>query len=220
MNTRTAARLKLCAAVLLPCALYALFRHYDLGNAVTEAWMDSNVRGQGPRGVAAYVGLVAALTAMGVPRQILSFLGGAVFGPLHGALWATVGTALACGMTFTYARTLGRACIQQRFSQKIAKFDTFVCRSPFLLTTTVRIVPLGSNLLTNFLAGVSRIPALPFLSGSCLGFFLQNGIFALMGSGCTVAAPWRIGCSVLLYTVSLGMGFRLYRRYRQEERTH
>lgn len=217
MNTCAAIRLKLCAAVSLPCVLYMLFRYYDLGNTVTETWMDNNVRGQGLRGVAVYVGLVAALTAMGVPRQILSFLGGAVFGALYGALWATVGTALACGMTFTYARCLGRSWIQRRFAHRIAKFNAFVCQSPFLLTTTVRIVPLGSNLLTNFLAGVSTIPALPFLTGSCLGFFLQNGIFALLGSGCTLAAPWHIGFSVLLYALSLGMGFRLYRRYRQEQ---
>ena len=200
--------------VLLLALLYVLFRHWGLSGAATEAWMDQHVRGVGARGVFVYIGLVTVLTGVGVPRQLCSFLGGYVFGMWYGTLWATVGTALACCLCFSYARFLGQAWIQRRFGPRIAPLQNFLCQSPFLLTFVVRIVPLGSNFLTNFLAGVSRIPALPFLSGSCCGFVVQNLIFAMLGSGLQVSTTWQSWVSAALYVVSLSMGYWVYRRYK------
>ena len=203
-------------SVLFLCAgLFWLFNTLPLSNAATETWMDAHVRHQGVRGVLAYVGVVTLLTGVGVPRQLCSTLGGYVFGAWFGTLWATVGTALACCVCFGYARFLGQAWIQRRFGMRIQAFDAFLCQSPFTLTVMVRIVPLGSNFLTNFLAGVSSIPAPAFLGGSLLGFSVQNAIFAMLGSGLHTASAWHTGLSALLYVVSLGLGYVIYRRYKR-----
>lgn len=196
------------------CAAYVLFVVYGVGEAASEAWTDQHVRGQGARGVFLYVGLTTLLTAFGVPRQACAFLGGYVFGIWHGMLWATVGTGLACCLCFSYARFLGRTWVRRRFGARLRSFNVFICQSPFTLTLLIRIMPLGSNFLTNFLAGVSPIPALPFLGGSMAGFTIQNLIFAMLGSGLHVAEGWRTVGGVLLYTASLGLGYVLYRRYK------
>ena len=199
--------------------LYGLFQYYGLGDAANEAWMDAHVRAAGWRGVLVYVALVTLLTGVGVPRQMCSFLGGYVFGLWYGTLWATLGTALACTLCFSYARFLGQDFIQRRFGKKITPLQDFLRQSPFVLTVAVRIVPLGSNFLTNFLAGVSTIPALPFLGGSYCGFVLQNLIFAMLGSGLHVSTAWQTGVSAVLYVLSLSLGWWIYRRYKASRPT-
>lgn len=194
--------------------VYVAFHHYGLNNAATESWMDAHVRGQGWRGIAVYTGLVVLLTGVGVPRQLCSFLGGYVFGMWQGTVWATVGTTIACCACFGYARFLGQDWIQHRFGHKIAPMQNFLCQSPFVLTLLVRIVPLGSNFLTNFLAGVSKVPALPFLGGSCCGFILQNGIFAMLGSGLQLSDGRQAMVSAVLYGLSLSVGYWIYKRYK------
>ncbi len=204
--------LSLFLVLLILCILISVF---DITDAATEAWMDSHVRHEGLYGMGLYVGLVTALTAMGIPRQVCSLLGGYVFGMWLGTLLATLGTALACLACFSYARFLGQDWLQKKYGHKLSHFNDFLCQSPFLLTLVVRIVPLGSNFLTNFLAGISRIPAGPFLGGSTLGFTVQNFIFATMGSGLKIAGSIEFFLSAILYIISLSLGYWVYARYKK-----
>ena len=82
------------------------------------------------------------------------------------------------------------------------------------MTFIIRSLPVGNNLMTNILAGVSRIPALPFFAGSCLGYIAQNFIFALLGSGVRVEPFWRTAISAGLFVVASLLGLWLYRRYK------
>lgn len=214
---RRGALWRVLSLLLVAVTVLVLFGKYGLNTVATEQWMDAHVRGQGLRGVLVYTALVALLTGVGVPRQICSFLGGYVFGMLQGTLWATVGTTLACIVCFNYARFLGQDWVQRRYGHRIAPLQNFICQSPFLLTVLIRIVPLGSNFLTNFLAGVSKIPALPFLSGSCCGFVIQNLIFAMLGSGLQISSGSRTALSAVLYMLSLSVGWWIYRRYRADQ---
>lgn len=204
--------------ISVPCVCglaYVLFVVFDAGAVLQETWMDSHVRHQGASGVLLYIALVAALTAVGVPRQLLSFLGGYVFDVLWGTLWATVGTGLACVLTFSYARFLGQQALQKRWGHRFKTFNAVVGQSPFVLTAVVRIMPLGSNFITNIAAGVSTIPAWPFLAGSVTGFTVQNAIFALMGSGLRLSSHAHAALSGVLYVLSLSLGYWVYRRYKQ-----
>ncbi len=186
----------------------------SINDALSEQWMDTYVRSYGNLGILIYVFIVTILITMGVPRQICSILGGYVFGLWQGTLWATLATALACIACFTYARFLGQELINKKYGHRLENFNDFLCQSPFLLSLVVRIVPLGSNFLTNFLAGVSRIPAKSFLGGSIIGFTVQNFIFALMGSGLHTPQSTYALYSVALYIVSLLLGYWVYLRYK------
>ena len=80
----------------------------------------------------------------------------------------------------------------------------------------IRLLPLGSNLVTNLVAGVSSANALGFFAGSVLGYVPQTIIFALLGSGINLDPALRITSSVLLFMLSAALGVYLYRRYRYE----
>ncbi len=198
--------------------LFILFYVFQVGNATTEQWMDTHVRHAGIRGILLYIGVVTVVTAVGIPRQLCSLLGGYVFGLWWGTLWATVGTSFACILCFSYARFLGQTWLQKRYRKKLIILNDFLCQSPFLLTFIVRIVPLGSNFLTNFLAGISLIPARSFFAGSVLGFSVQNFIFAMLGSGLQLHTQTHMLYSTVLYIISLSLAYWVYRHYKKHRK--
>lgn len=183
--------------------------------SLDEAWIDRHVRGQGLSGDLIFLGMGAVVIAVGMPRQFIAFLGGYAYGAGLGTLLATLAAALACVLTFYYARLLGRAYIAKRFAGRIRKLDAFVHDNPFSMTLLIRFLPAGSNLVTNLIAGVSSVRALPFFAGSALGYVPQSAVFALVGSGVQVGGGLRIALAVALFAVSGLLGVMLYRRYRQ-----
>jgi uncharacterized membrane protein YdjX (TVP38/TMEM64 family) len=185
-----------------------------LGDMLNQGWIDHEIRGKGFNGELLFLVVGGLSTAVGLPRQAISFLGGYAFGFLYGSLLSLVATILGCAGTFFYARLFGRALIADRLSGKIAHVDNFVRGYPFSMTLLIRLLPVGSNVATNLAGGVSSVPALPFMLGSVLGFLPQTAIFALVGSGVNVEPVWRIGLGGLLFIGSGVLGVYLYRRLR------
>ncbi len=191
-----------------------LLKASGLHDLLDTAWIDSEIKGQGLYGEFLFVGLGALGIALGVPRQVICFLGGYAFDFSIGALLALASSALSCIGSFLYARFFAREFVQAKFSGRVRKIDDFLRDYPFTMTLLIRLLPVGSNLLTNILAGVTSVALLPFLLGSALGYVPQTLVFALLGSGVQFDAEWRIGGSVLLFLASAALGLHLFRRYR------
>lgn len=186
----------------------------DAGVA-SERWIDVQVARRGWPGRVAFLAMGALTTALGFPRQVIAFLGGYAFGAIVGTEMALVATLLGCAATFGYARTLARALVARRFGERIRKLDDFLDRSPLHMTLIVRLLPVGSNLLTNLFAGVSRVRFGPFVAGSALGYLPQTLAFAIAGSGMHVAPLLRSALAVALLVASTLLGLMLYRRHRR-----
>ncbi|MDE0539706.1 MAG: SNARE associated Golgi protein, partial [Rhodospirillales bacterium] len=82
------------------------------------------------------------------------------------------------------------------------------------MTLLIRLLPAGSNFLTNLAAGVSSARFPLFLAGSAIGYIPQMVVFALLGSGINLDPGLRISASVVLFFVSAGLGIYLFRRVR------
>ncbi len=197
----------------LALALYA-WDAADLSNALTLNWAATHIKGRGLGGEVLFLGLAALGTGLGLPRQVVSLLAGYAFGLILGTGLALVGTILGCAGAFYYARLLARAPIRKRFSGRVHKLDTFLHEHTFSMTLLLRMLPVGSNVVTNLAGGVSSVRAVPFLSGSLLGYLPQTLIFALLGSGVAVDPVLRITLSVILFVASSLLGVYLYRRFR------
>lgn len=200
--------------LLTLAAIGFLVQQSNLGDVFDLDWVDREVRGKGLDGELLFVGLGMLATAVGFPRQVIAFMGGYAFGFLQGTVLGVLATTLGCLATFIYARWFGRALIVDRLSGRIAKVDAFVMDNPFTMTLLIRLLPVGSNVLTNLAAGMSSVPATPFLVASMLGFVPQTLVFALVGSGVNVDPIWRIGLGMVLFVVSAVLGVYLYRRLR------
>ena len=177
-------------------------------------FVDEHVRRYGLRGGLLFVILAGGLTCFGLPRQLISFAGGYAFGMIFGTIWATAGTTLGCTLSFLYARFVGRSGVERRFGRQAARINDLVREAPFAMTVCIRLLPMGNNLLTCLLGGVSRIPAGPFIAGSCFGYIPQNFIFALLGSGIRIDPFWRTAVSAALFAASSLIGWWIYRRFR------
>lgn len=183
-------------------------------------WFNEHVLGSGPLSVLIFLGVGALFTAVGLPRQMVGFLGGFAFGVVSGTVLSTIGSGLGCAMASAYSRWGGREFVERKLGRRVERMDRFLRHEPFNTALAIRLFPLGSNLITNLAAGVSSIPLMPFILGSTIGYIPQNFIFALFGAGMnresTTGVALSVGMSLILFVVSGWMGMRVYRRYRQQ----
>lgn len=200
--------------ILSLIGLGLLLKSLGLEHLFQREWIDANVRGHGVRGYAIFLAAGSVMTGIGLPRQVVAFFGGYAFGLVQGTLLAALASLFGCVLSFYYARLFGRALVRRLFPEKLQRFDEFIREHPFNMTLLVRLLPVGNNLVTNLIAGVSHIPKLAFFSGSLAGYLPQTLIFALAGSGLTVGSHGQLALSLLLFVISGLMGVRLYRRMR------
>ncbi len=191
-----------------------LFEVTELGSLLDKDWIDTQVRGQGVSGDLLFVAVGAMITAVTLPRQAVSFLGGYAFGFGLGTLLSVLATTCGCVIDFFFARWFGRDLITARFANKIRRIDDFIHENTFGMTLLIRLLPVGNNTLTSLAAGVSSVRAVPFILGSGLGYVPQTVVFALIGSGIGIDQTVRIGLGVALFLISGVLGVYLYRRFR------
>lgn len=191
-----------------------LFEVTELSSLLDKDWIDSQVRGQGVSGDLLFVAVGAMITAVTLPRQAVSFLGGYAFGFGLGTLLSVLATTCGCVIDFFFARWFGRDLITARFPNKIKRIDDFIHDNTFGMTLLIRLLPVGNNTVTSLAAGVSSVRAVPFILGSGLGYVPQTVVFALIGSGIGIDPTARIGLGVALFLISSVLGVYLYRRFR------
>ena len=214
MSARAILRGFLMIAILVLAGLG--LQRFGFAHLLDTGWVDGHVRGQGAAGLALFVLVGAATVACGLPRQIVCFLAGYVAGLSDGVLLAMAATVLGCAGAFLFARVLARDFVRRRLGARVNRIDDFLGRNPVVATALIRLLPLGNNLITNLVGGVSAVPAGGFLLGSTLGFLPQTIVFVLLGSGIRVDPPLRIAVSVALFVTSGVLGVILYRRLRAE----
>jgi uncharacterized membrane protein YdjX (TVP38/TMEM64 family) len=184
------------------------------GGLLSQDWIDREVRGAGVTGGLLFVAVGGLATALPVPRNVISFLGGYAFGLAHGTLLALLAEGLGCLLTFSCARTFARRLVSKRLRERARRIEDFLAANPFSMTLLIRLLPVGNNFATCLAAGVSRVPARPFLLGSLVGYLPQTFVFTLAGSGIEVGERSRLVIAVAFFVVSGAIGIWLYRRYR------
>jgi uncharacterized membrane protein YdjX (TVP38/TMEM64 family) len=184
------------------------------------------LRGAGLGGVAttgrhgpfAYVVLGTMACAVGVPRQVVAYAGGLAWGFWPGAALGLAAQVLGCAATLSWSRLVARrwaTCwLRRRATGRLARLDAFLARNPFTATLTMRLLPVGSNMVLTLIAGVSAVPAGPFLAASALGYVPQTVVFALLGSGVRVEHGLQVALAAVLLALSLLLGAALVRRGR------
>lgn len=190
----------------------------ELGAVPGTDWVDAHVRDAGLRGEALFLLLGAALTAAGLPRQAVAFLGGYAFGAALGTALALGAQLLGCAAAFLWARAVGQGWAERRlagrFGPRLRPVVDTLRAHPFGAALALRLFPVGNNLALNLLAGVSGVRTGPFLAASALGYLPQTVVFALLGKGVRVDGAWQLALSAALLALSVALGLWLARRHR------
>ncbi|MGB1263659.1 MAG: TVP38/TMEM64 family protein [Cognaticolwellia sp.] len=166
-------------------------------------------------GALTFIVLLTPAMAIGLPRQIAALSAGFLFGVGYGVVLATVSAILGCILTLLLARKLFANLVQQHYPEPLAKVSHFFAHNTFLKALIIRLLPAGSNFLTNVLAGTARSPLKPYILGSAFGFVPQMTIFSLMGAGLQVNGQQQLIISFILLAVAILLSTYLYRKTRK-----
>lgn len=157
---------------------------------------------------------LAVATSLGLPRQIAALVAGINLGAFLGAVIATLAATIGCLITFSIARYAFSEKIGQRYPKQLTKLSLFISEQTFIKAIIIRILPIGSNFLTNIIAGVTKVSMKAFVSGSFIGFIPQMVIFALAGSGIRLGAKNEMIASGILFIIALLLTIYLVKKHK------
>jgi uncharacterized membrane protein YdjX (TVP38/TMEM64 family) len=187
-----------------------------LGHGAAQAELNTLLSTGGLRGQGMFLLLSLLLVAFGLPRQIPAFAAGLAYGPLYGAVLALAAQVGACALDFIWARAVGQEFCRKRFGARLAWLDRTLAHSPFLTVLSLRLMPVGNNLLLNLAAGLTTVRLLPFVAASAVGFIPQTLVFALLGQGSLPSHGPALWVGGIMFVLAAGLGIAVWRRARPE----
>jgi uncharacterized membrane protein YdjX (TVP38/TMEM64 family) len=123
-----------------------------------EAWVGH----LGSWGPLIFVGIYCLAPALFLPGSVLTLAGGALFGPVYGALLSLVGATVGATVAFLIARYLAEAWVEQKVSGRLQDIKEGVEREGWRFVAFVRLVPLFPFNLLNYAFGLTRISIYTF----------------------------------------------------------
>ncbi len=129
-----------------------------------------------------YIALYVLATVLVLPSTVLNLTGGAVFGPVLGTLWTSLGAIIAAIVAFTFTRTVGRETIAKRLSGRWQAMDAEVRQGGLFYMFAIRLVPIMPYGLVNFAAGLTSISFKDYILGTTIGTVPSVLPFVLLGS--------------------------------------
>ncbi len=156
MNTRLS-RLGLLVFLAVAIALAWLNRDQLTAEAVS-AWVERS----GMWGPVVFIGIYVVAPALFLPGSILTLAGGALFGPLTGALLSLTGATAGATVAFLIARYLAAEWVERRVSGRLQEIKEGVEREGWRFVAFVRLVPLFPFNLLNYALGLTRLSVQTF----------------------------------------------------------
>lgn len=149
-------------------------------------------------------------TALGAPRQVLSFSCGYLLGGWWGGLLATLLTGLGAMLTMAVVRHAGMGWMRQRHGRRIELIRQVLAEDTWLWICIIRLMPVGSNLATNIAAALAGLNMRAVLAGSLPGYLPQSLLFAYAGRGVALQDSSKFWISLGLLVASSALAWYLY----------
>jgi len=153
----------------------------------------------------------AFVITLGVPRSVVSILGGLVFGLFWGILLALLAALLGSTIIFLLTKWLGRPLFKQKVGRYLKAIENHTQTDGFLMVIILRQLPLTS-LLINVLIGLTSISMGIFILGSIVGLLPEVIIFALFGSSLQQSFILRVSIASTLWIILILAVRWLFRR--------
>lgn len=205
-------RLVLAATVLVLIVIVLFFWRFPPSSFITDERLDRLDSTFGWLIFPLFIVSGALFTAIGLPRQLLAFSAGYLWGVLPGVAISSVAAIIGCLLTYLFSRRFLSGVVSEKLARPQKLLNRFVDRDPFIKIIILRLQPFGTNLLTNLAAGVSRLDARVFLTASFIGYLPQMFVFALTGAGVRVGSQTQLLLSAVLFALSVLLAWYLYRK--------
>lgn len=157
-RSRLIPRLLLLAGIA-GAALWVGVHRDQIDPATLDAWLD----GRGIWATAGYVALYAAGAIVFLPGSLFAVAGGALFGPIWGAILNLLGATIGASMAFLIARYLAGDWAARRAAGRLRRLISGVEAEGWRFVAFIRLVPLFPFNLTNYALGLTRIGLLSYV---------------------------------------------------------
>ena len=153
----------------------------------------------------------ALAITLGIPRSVVSILGGLAFGLFGGILLALLSALLGSMVIFLLTKWLGRPLFKQKVGEYLKAIEDHTKTDGFLMVIILRQLPLTS-LLINVLIGLTSISMGIFVLGSIVGLLPETIIFALYGSSLHESFILRVSIASTLWILLIVLIRLFFRR--------
>jgi uncharacterized membrane protein YdjX (TVP38/TMEM64 family) len=100
--------------------------------------------------------------------------------------------------------------VRKRYERKIALIKAVLAEDTWIWVCVIRLMPVGSNLVTNIAAALSDLRLTSVFLGSLPGYLPQMLIFSFAGAGFALHDGSKLWISLALLVCSTALGLYLY----------
>jgi uncharacterized membrane protein YdjX (TVP38/TMEM64 family) len=178
-------RLSVCKGFVLAClSLAALYLFIHAPVIFEQAYLALQLQRFGAYGVVLFIGGFAASHALGFPGNVLTIMGGALFGIVWGTVFSLIAATLGAVGAFLLARTLLHQWIEHRFGHYplLQKLHQAIAHRPLNFVLAVRLNPLSPFSLVNFLFGLTPVTLTHYTVGTAIGIIPGTFAYAWIGA--------------------------------------
>src|SRR5215813_7854569 len=219
MTTLPAASSRLALWLLIAAvAVWLALNRYHLDPALIE----SAIHDLGLLAPLGHVVLFALGTILFVPGAVFGLLGGALFGPVWGAVLNLTGATLGATAAFIVARYAAADWVRRKLGGRLDRLIVEVEAEGWRFVAFVRLVPLFPFNLTNYALGLTRISLKHYVVASLVCMMPGAVAYAWLGHAGREAAAGntaaiRYGLIALALLAAITFLPRLVRRLRGQE---
>jgi uncharacterized membrane protein YdjX (TVP38/TMEM64 family) len=130
-----------------------------------------------------YILIYIIVTGISLPgATTMTLAGGFLFGTFLAAVFVNIGATIGATMAFLVSRYLLGSWIQNRYHDKLEKFNNEIEMNGYRYLLTLRFIALFPFYLINLLTGVTKIPLKTFIWTTSVGIFPGSLVYAFAGS--------------------------------------
>ncbi len=158
---------------------YLTFENLQKNKTQLQYFVENNY----PQAVVGFILTYIAVAGLSLPgATILTLSGGFLFGTLPAAIYANVGATLGAAAAFIFARYLVGHWFQEKYQEKLNKFNQELALNGFSYLLTLRFIPIFPLFLINILAGLTQIPLRTFIWTTSAGILPGSLVYTFAGS--------------------------------------
>lgn len=194
------AKIKFLILLLLLCALGYAGYHIHVFQLVSPENAIQIMQKNAWVAIPATIGLFICASLLPIPSTPLILASGAVFGPVHGSLYALIGEVLGAYIAFMLARVLGEQAVERwiRKSERIYAYERRLKHRGVETTVFLRLLPIVPLAPLNYALGLTNIRFTQYALGSLIGLFAVTFAYTYIGEALVAHTPQSITFATLM----------------------
>ena len=149
--------------------------------ALTDEALSAQLGGLGSWAWLMFLGIYCVAPALFLPGSVLTLAGGALFGPIPGALLSLLGSTVGGTVAFLIGRYLAADWVEHRASGRMREIKEGVEREGWRFVAFVRLVPVFPFNFLNYVLGLTRLSVRTFALTSFIAMAPGALAYAYMG---------------------------------------